>query len=75
MTTMVPYFGFLNRAFSYDVMVIWKAVAVILLGYRLNGDLVCYIMPIQNTLIADGLAIHMLNRGAIIGVKKLESRE
>jgi len=56
-------------------MVIWKVVAVILLGYRLNGDLVCYMMPIQNTLTADGLAIHMLNRGAIIDVKKLESRE
>jgi len=72
---MTLYFGSLNRAFSYDVIVISKAVAVILLGYRLNGDLVCYMMPIQNTLTADGLAIHMLNRGAIICVKKLESRE
>jgi len=72
---MTLYFGSLNRAFSYDVIVISKAVAVIPLGYRLNGDLVCYMMPIQNTLTADGLAIHMLNKGAIICVKKLESRE
>ena len=61
-------------------MVIWKEVAVILLAHRLNGDSVCCMMPMQNVLTADGLAIYTLNRGALNrivhnGVKKLEYRE
>ena len=36
------------RVFSCDVIVTWKEVHVILLVYRLNRDLVCYRMHMQN---------------------------
>ena len=36
------------RVFSCDVIVTWREVQVILLVYRLNGDLVCYRMRMQN---------------------------